>query len=136
MIQENQEILQSQDALKVLPLHWHNELRFFVNMMLFVFSFSWQNEVASRELECKQLQTMQAEAKKSLLDLAEKYQELLNQYEETQRELTEIKTKYADKSNQSEAEKQTFETRLAEFVQNEKSLSIQVWFVNKNVSNI
>ena len=80
----------------------------------------------AKDEESSQLQKVNDEAKKNLLELASKYQELLAQIDELQNSLNDLKQKYTEKAAQAETEKQRYETQINEYIQNEKTLSTQV----------
>lgn len=76
--------------------------------------------------ECLQLKKLNEELRSKILDLAAKNQDLLSQIETIQTELEEQKTKYNEMSASSEAEKQTYENKISEFLETENKLTAQV----------
>ncbi len=79
-----------------------------------------------KEEECKKLEKLLEESKSNLLDLAGKYQELLNEVAELQKEQEETKQINAEKLAQVECEKLKYESKLEESLQNEKTLNAKV----------
>lgn len=90
--------------------------------------------MSAREEECEQLKQSHDDTKKSLVDLASKYQELLVQIDELQASLSECKEKHAEKLNQADADKQQLEARINELAENEKSLITQVIFSDQSLN--
>jgi predicted nucleic acid-binding Zn-ribbon protein len=87
--------------------------------------------LTSKEEECNQLEKINDESKRNLVDLAAKYQELLNEIDELQKNLVEAKSKYTEKLTQTETDKTKFDNQIAELIENEKNLTAQV---NKSIN--
>lgn len=77
-------------------------------------------------MECIELKKQNDESKKNLIDLAEKYQDLLGQIDQLQNNLNENNLKLQEKLNQFEDEKQKYENQMNDNIENEKKLTNQV----------
>lgn len=82
----------------------------------------------TQEEECNQLQKLNEQLRTKILDLAGKNQELLNEIDTVQVDLSDLKSKYSEKTSNADADKFKYETQLNEFNQNEKKLTAQVEF--------
>ena len=93
---------------------------------MWILYYLLKSKLEARDEECNQLKSSHDETKRSLIDLAAKYQELLVQIDDLQASLNESKVKYTEKMSQTDFDKQQLEGRVNELIENEKSLITQV----------
>jgi hypothetical protein len=65
--------------------------------------------------------------KRELLDLASKYQDALNEIDESQQALTEAKLKYMEKCEQHDNDMNKLNDQTQFFLENERKLNAQVY---------
>ena len=80
----------------------------------------------SSEDECKNLRHIYEDSKKELIDLANKYQDLLNEIDDLQQNLADSKLKLMEKFESNDLEKQKFDEQIEFLRENEKFLNTQV----------
>jgi hypothetical protein len=80
----------------------------------------------SSEDECKNLRRIYEDSKKELLDLANKYQDLLTEIDDLQQNLADTKLKFMEKAESNDIDKQKYEEQLEFLRDHEKFLSTQV----------
>ena len=76
--------------------------------------------------ECDQLQRLVDETKQNIIDLASKYQELLNELDELKQSSSEAKSKLLEKLSQAESEKIKYEQLYEESIEKEKLLNAKI----------
>jgi len=88
--------------------------------------FYLQTDFLLRDEECNQLQRVLDECKTSLIELAGKYQDLLNEISELQTDLTENRTKYEESVSQMDVEKKRYEALVEESADIERTLNAKI----------
>lgn len=76
--------------------------------------------------ECGQLQRMVDESKQNIIDLASKYEELLNELDELKQSSNEAKSKLLEKLSQAETDKSKYEQLYEESIEKEKVLNAKI----------
>lgn len=79
-----------------------------------------------RDEECNQLQRVLDESKTSLVELAGKYQDLLNETSELQKELTDSRAQQQESVSQVDAEKSRYEALVEESANVERTLNAKI----------
>ena len=82
------------------------------------------------------MQKILEESKRNLMELAGKYQNLLNETSDLEKNFTDNKTQYLEKINSIESEKQRAENLLNESIQNEKNLNTKVVYLDHGFGSI